>query len=172
MSAISSGRPNFERSSEFSPKKLYDFSVLKTRTGTYRVSLRFGKKKEGNYLYYFRNKMTGQMYVGETRRLNSRVSAHLHAANKYGQPSAKKTSQKLYAHLWENPEHFEFGVLKLGNDESPRQKEKKATNHYGEGELKNLYNLREGGGGQQGKTSDDKENGVVQNLHNQFNTLA
>lgn len=149
MSAISSGRPNEHRTSSYSPETFHTFKVLKSKNGSYRVSLRFGKKIPGNFLYYFINNTNGKMYVGETRRLGARLSAHLHTANKSGQPPVKVTSQKLYAHLWENPDHFEFGIVRLEDEDSPRKKEVEAIAHYSK--KRELYNRNRGGGGPKGK---------------------
>lgn len=141
--------PNTNRSSEFSPEYLFPISTRVTKNGTTRVHLRFKKKMVGNYVYQFRNTVTGELYIGESRRLNGRVSVHLSTANRSGQPSAKKTSQKLYAALKKNPENFEFGILEVQG--SPRKLEARAIEFYKRVALRVLYNRNRGGGGPKGK---------------------
>lgn len=141
--------PNTNRTSEYSPEYLFPISTRIMKNGSTRVSLRFKKKMVGNFIYQFRNKVTGEIYVGETRRLNGRVSMHLSTANRSDQPSVKKTSQKLYAALKKNPENFEFGIIEVKG--SPRKLEVLAIEYYKRVALKILYNRNRGGGGPKGK---------------------
>ncbi len=154
MSAASSSFDNTERTSAYSPEKYYRPDIKKTKNGSPRVSLRLGGKKNGNFIYQFKNTITGEIYIGESRKLNSRVSAHISTANKSGKPSAKVTSQRLYNAIKANPSHFVFGILQV--DGSPRKMEVAAINHYKNIVHRELYNCNRGGGGPRGKT--DQEN--------------
>lgn len=147
--ASSPGSVNPLRTSEFSPERIYPVSTRYLKTGSPRVTLRLGKKLEGNYIYQFKNRVTGEIYIGETRRLNGRVSCHISTANRWGKPSAKKTAQRLYQALKKNPEHFIFGILKV--EGSPRKMEVKAVAYYKIKKEQELYNLNRGGGGPKGK---------------------
>ncbi len=169
MSSISGGMPNYNRTSQYSPEKLYEISTRIDKYGESRLSLRLGKTMKGNYIYQFKNHVTGEIYVGESRRLNGRVSSHLSTANRVGKSSAKKTAQRLYTELKAHPEWFTFGFLKV--EESPREIEKKAIHHYGKKKSEPLYNLNGGGGGPATTAPSKKSTAVVKSLTQDFENM-
>lgn len=153
MVSNSSEIPNPDRRSAHSPWTLRPIQQVARAKGSPRLTIRLGQRFEGNYIYQFINIKTGERYIGETRRLNGRISAHISTANRAGKPSAKKTSQKLYETIKAHPEDFVFGFVKLLDGVSPRKEEVRVIEDYQNVRMIRVYNRNRGGGGPKGKPS-------------------
>lgn len=87
------------------PEKRYP---LKRKAGRVHIDMTPSVKKVKNAIYRFKEKKTGQCYVGQSVNPGKRAYSHHWGIN---HPEKDVGQKKLYKKIRKNPEDFDFGVI-------------------------------------------------------------